>query len=397
MKKRNVIIVSSIVIVSVAAYLFFKKNNSENISWRMAQVERGDVKITITATGTINADTTVNVGTQVSGTIAKLYADFNTVVKQGDVIAVLDTTFLAAAVEDASATAQKAQIAVEQSKRDFDRTEELYKQKVAAQTDYELARTTYETNKNNLRSALAQLNRAKINLQYATIKAPISGIVISRQVDVGQTVAASFNTPTLFVIANNLKRMQVQATIDETDIGQVKLGQEVSFTVDAYPNDSFAGKVDQIRLQPVTVQNVVNYIVIISAPNPEMKLMPGMTANIIVKVEEHKDVMKVSAGALKFTPPAENGNGNAHADSLQHHHGQNKHDGRLWAVQGDSLVKKHVTTGLSDGTFTEINGDIKAGDWVITGINTTEEAAQQSQNPFMPRMRFGRTPTRRSQ
>lgn len=394
MKKKVIYGIAGLVVIAVAVFFYVRNGKENKISWRMAKVERGDVKIEITATGTINADTTVNVGTQVSGTLAKINVDFNSVVKQGQIIAMLDTTFLAAAVEDAEAAAQKAKIAVEQSKRDFDRTDELYKQKVAAQTDYEQALVSYETNKNILRSAQAQLNRAKINLQYATIKAPINGIVISRQVDIGQTVAASFNTPTLFVIANDLKKMQVQATIDETDIGQVKLGQDVTFTVDAYPNDSFAGKIEQVRLQPVTVQNVVNYIVVINAPNPELKLMPGMTANIIVKVEEHKSVLKVPASALKFTPPSENSNNNSHADSSHQTHGQNKREGRLWVVQGDSIVKKHLTVGLSDGTTAEVSGDIKEGDWVITGINTEEQAIQQNQNPFMPRIRPPTTPRR---
>jgi HlyD family secretion protein len=306
MKKSYWIIFGVVVLIAaIGVYFVFGTKKQTTVEWRTAKVEKGDIQVTVRASGTLQAVTTVQVGTQVSGIIKKIYVDFNSVVREGQVIAVLDTILLAQAVEDARASLKKSEIQVNQTKRDFDRTKVLFEQKVMAQADYDLALTAYETAVANAVSAQSALSRAKINLRYATIIAPISGVVVSRAVDVGQTVAASFSTPTMFTIANDLTKMQVQANIDEGDIGKILVGQTVKFTVDAYPDMSFDGTVRQVRLQPVVTQNVVNYTVIIDVPNPDLKLLPGMTANITVMVQEEKDVLKVPATALRFSPPQE--------------------------------------------------------------------------------------------
>ncbi|MEI7500115.1 MAG: efflux RND transporter periplasmic adaptor subunit [Bacteroidota bacterium] len=306
MKKSYWIILAVVIVVAaVAVYFIFGKKKNTVVEWRTAKIEKGDIQVTVRASGTLQAVTTVQVGTQVSGIIKKIYVDFNSVVREGEVIAVLDTILLAQAVDDAKASLKKSEIQVNQTKRDFERTKVLFEQKVMAQADYDLALTTYETAMANAISAQSALSRSKINLRYATIIAPISGVVVSRAVDVGQTVAASFSTPTMFTIANDLTKMQVQANIDEGDIGKIKVEQNVKFTVDAYPDMTFDGTVRQVRLQPVVTQNVVNYTVIIDVPNPDLKLLPGMTANITVMVQEEKDILKVPATALRFSPPQE--------------------------------------------------------------------------------------------
>ena len=433
MKKRYwIILIIVILVVAVAAYFLFGKKKDSVVEWRTAKVEKGDLQVTVRASGTLSADTTVQVGTQVSGIINKINVDFNSVVKKGQVIAALDTTFLAQAVDDARASLKRTEIQVNQTKRDFDRTKVLFDQKVVAQADYDLALSTYETAVTNATSAQASLNRAKINLRYSTIIAPISGVVVSRAVDVGQTVAASFSTPTLFTIANDLTKMQVQANIDEGDIGKIQVGQDVKFTVDAYPELNFNGSVRQVRLLPVVTQNVVNYTVIIDVPNPDLKLLPGMTANITVMVKEVKDILKVPATALRFSPPQEyidammknlpdsikkkrekwakegvrSGSGGMSAGmpggsaiGLQ---GGSRSGGdrprradvgTIWVKVGDSLKPRRVHTGISDGLNTEVSGKIQAGDEIILGMTTPQTTQtgqqQQQQNPFAPQMPRG--------
>jgi len=433
MKKAYWIIIIVIVIIAVAAWLFYGGKKTDAAVWKTAKVEKGDIQVTVKASGTLGAVTTVQVGTQVSGIINKLYVDFNSVVREGQVIAVLDTTYLAQAVDDANASLKRSQIQVNQAKRDYDRTKQLFDQKVMAQADYDLALTTYETAVTNASSAMAALNRAKINLHYATIKAPISGVVVSRAVDVGQTVAASFNTPTLFTIANDLTKMQVQASIDEADIGKILVGQDVTFTVDAYDDQTFNGTVKQVRLQPVITQNVVNYTVIVDVPNPDLKLLPGMTANITVMIREVKNVLKVPASALKFSPPREyiekmkkdmpdylrqrlsgwkregrggpggqsgpgkSGMGERAGGHMQGFNrdgsqkGQDRQNfGMIWIKEGDSIKPSRVIVGLSDGSYTEVKGKINEGDEVVTGSSQTQNnKPAQQQNPFAPQVQRG--------
>ena len=302
---KKVIIILAVLIIAAGAigYMFLKKDKTLEIEWETKTIEKGDIDIEITATGTLEAVTKVEIGTQVSGIVSKLYVDFNSKVKKGQVIARLDTTTLAASVFDSRANYNRKEILLNQANRDFKRTKQLFEEKVVAQIDYDKALDNYETAASNLVSAEAQLNRAVINLNYATITAPIDGVVISKTVEQGQTVASSFNSPTLFTIVNDLTKMQVEASIDEADIGQIKEGQSVTFTVDAFPGDVFNGEVKQIRLQPIIISNVVNYTVIVDVPNPDMKLMPGMTASITVSIDKREDVLKVPTKALKFSPP----------------------------------------------------------------------------------------------
>jgi HlyD family secretion protein len=395
--------------------------------------------MTVRASGTLQAVTTVQVGTQVSGIIKNIFVDFNSEVREGQVIAVLDTTLLAQAVEDARAALRRSEIQVNQTKREFERTKLLFEQKVMAQADYDLALTNYETAETNLISSRSALSRAKINLRYATIIAPISGVVVSRAVDVGQTVAASFSTPTMFTIANDLTKMQVQASIDEGDIGKIRVDQEVTFTVDAYTDATFSGTVRQVRLQPVVTQNVVNYTVIIDVPNPDLKLLPGMTANITVMVEEVKDILKVPSTALRFSPPQEyidayeknlpdsvkkmremwskrmqggqsgqggqgsmgsmggfggaGGQGGSERGMMrQGSSSQRRSGGIIWVKSGDSIRPHRVRTGVTDGLNTEIRGrNIKEGDEVVLGMVSKEAKTTQTQqqNPFAPQMPRG--------
>jgi len=305
MKKTFYIIVIIVVAVAVSGYFLFGKRGAEKYDFRFDKVSQGDLTVYVTATGTVNAVTSVDVGTQVSGIITKLYADFNSVVKEGQVIAQLDTTFLYQSLKDAEANLERAQAQFNDSKRNLDREKALIQRGLDSQLNYDAAVTTYETNEAAVKSAQASLDRAKINLAYATIYAPINGVVVNRAVNVGQTVAASFSSPTLFTIANDLRRMQVETTVDESDIGRVSIGEEASFTVDAYADEKFSGTVSQIRLAPQSIQNVVNYIVIIDVANDQLKLMPGMTANVKILVASAQNVMRVSNMALRFQPPSD--------------------------------------------------------------------------------------------
>ncbi len=303
--KKTLIISVIIAVLAVSAYFLFFNNKDAQYTFRFDKVSRGNLAVYVTATGTLNAVTSVDVGTQVSGIISKLYADFNSVVKAGNIIAQIDPTFLNQSVKNAQANVDKIQAQYNESQRSYERTKTLYDKQLESQANYDAALATAEADKASLKQAQAQLDLAKLNLQYATIYAPINGVVINRQVSVGQTVAASFSSPTLFTIANDLSKMQVEATVDESDIGSVSVGQTVTFTVDAYPNDNFTGKVSQIRLAPQIVSNVVNYTVIISVENDQLKLMPGMTANVKILVGEKNNVLSVSNLALRFQPPPE--------------------------------------------------------------------------------------------
>ncbi|MGC8595344.1 MAG: efflux RND transporter periplasmic adaptor subunit [Candidatus Kryptoniota bacterium] len=422
MKKRIIASIAVLIIVLGGVYFYVNNSRDSEVQWRTVKLERGDLNVVVTATGTLSADTTVQVGTQVSGTIAKLYVDFNSRVHRGQVIAKLDTTLLWAAVEDAEAGVAKARVALNQAKINLERTKKLFEKQLAAQSDLDAATATYESAEADLKSAQNSLTRAKINLGYATIVAPISGVVISRNVDIGQTVAASFNTPTLFTIANDLSKMQVQASVDEADIGNVKKGQDVTFTVDAYPAQIFHGRVTQIRLQPNINQNVVDYTVIIDVPNPDLKLMPGMTANISILVASDKNVFKVPTTALRFTPPREYIQSILKdlPDSIRERFQQRMHHGgmnaagaansqfgstsigvgstrellpgsyfRLWILDGKRLMPVRVKLGLSDGSYTEVDSpSLKEGQEVVVGI-LSDNSLQSNQNiPLGGRMRF---------
>lgn len=276
---------------------------SASIEYRFDTVQRGEISLTVTATGTLEAVTTVQVGSQVSGTIKALYADYNTIVQAGDVVAQIDPTFLEAQVKDSEAGVERLKALEEEARRNLDMAKKLYEKDHISQQEYDAKRTALDVATANRRSAEAGLDRARVNLKFATIRAPIDGVVISRNVDVGQTVAASLQAPVLFQIANDLAKMQVKTSIDEADIGKVQTGQEVSFTVDAYPDRRFRGRVSELRLEPIEANSVITYNVIIDVPNEDLSLMPGMTANVTILVERRSDVLKISSRALQFTPP----------------------------------------------------------------------------------------------
>lgn len=387
----------------------YNKGKKVEIFWRTVPIEKGDVTLLVTSTGALAADTSVDVGAQVNGIIAKIKVDFNSLVKRDQIIAVLDTTLYYAALVDAKASVQRAEIAKSEAQREYDRTKNLLDNKVAAQSDYDVALTNLQTAQGNCVSAKAQLDRAEINLKYCTIRSPIKGVVISRNVQVGNMVIASFNSPVLFTIAYDLTKMQVQANVDESDIGQIAIGQTAKFTVGAYPNDIFVGKVTQIRHQPITVQNVVNYVVIIEVDNPSLKLMPGLTANANILIDERKNVYKVPTSAFNFTPTEEYLQKHPNLpDSIRQYWLKQIHStaelkkrqisestimpSYLWIKSGNDVYPVKVKRGLNDGTYTEIEGDIKEGYEVATGVNHSQgpEASQVSSSPFMPKFPTGK-------
>jgi HlyD family secretion protein len=304
--KKKVLIIIAVLVVAAVAMLVFKPFTKKvaAVTFDTVKVEKGNITNTVTATGTIEAIKTVNVGTQVSGILQHVYVDFNDNVKQGQLLARLDETSLKAQLEQSQSQVDMAQAQLTFQEATYNRLKVLYDKKLIAQTDYDQALYNYQNSKASLNNAKSNLARSQVNLEYATITSPIDGVVLNRAVEEGQTVAASFNTPTLFTIVNDLTQMEVQTSVDEADIGKVKQDQRVEFTVDAYPDMKFEGSVSEVRLQPVTTNNVVTYVVILSAPNPEKKLMPGMTASAIIYVEEKTNTLIVSGKALRFTPDA---------------------------------------------------------------------------------------------
>jgi HlyD family secretion protein len=302
--KKKTLIIGAVAIAAIALILLLKplREKETAVTFDTVKVERGTITNTVTATGTIEAITTVEVGTQVSGIIQNIYVDFNDNVKQGEVLAKLDETSLHAQLDQSQASLDQAQAQLTYQESNWNRLKALYDKNLIAKADYDQALFNYENSKASVANAKSALARAKVNLDYATITSPIAGVVLNRAVEEGQTVAASFNTPTLFTIVNDLTRMEVQTSVDEADIGKVKDGQRVEFSVDAYPDDKFEGSVSQVRLQPVTTNNVVTYVVILSAPNPEKKLMPGMTASATIYVEEKANTLILSGKAIRFTP-----------------------------------------------------------------------------------------------
>jgi HlyD family secretion protein len=307
MKKKTLIIIGVVAVIAIAAILALKPFSKKDatVTFNTVKVEKGNITNTVTATGTIEAIKTVNVGTQVSGILQHVYVDFNDNVKQGQLLARLDETALQAQFDQSQSAVNQAQAQLNYEQATYDRLKVLYDKKLIAQADFDQAVFNFENAKGSLANAKFALARAKVNLDYATIYSPIDGVVLNRAVEEGQTVAASFNTPTLFTIVNDLTRMEVQTSVDEADIGKVKDGQRVEFTVDAYSDMKFEGIVSEVRLQPVTTNNVVTYVVILSAPNPDKKLMPGMTASATIYVEEKTNTLILSGKAVRFTPDKE--------------------------------------------------------------------------------------------
>ncbi len=368
-RKTMVAIALGAVGLLVVSYLVFGNGRKEE-HVRLETIQRGDVSLVITATGKINPVTRVQVGTQVTGTISKIHADFNTKVRKGDVIAQIDPTFLKAQLLEAEASAERARAQVDQAKKTLERATELYERKLISQAEKDEASTNYNLAVANAKQATAAYHRAEVSLQYTTIVSPIDGVVISRNVDVGQTVAASLQAPILFEIANDLSKIQVEAVIDEVDIGKVKVDQEATFFVDAYPEEQFRGKVAQIRLQPIVAQNLVGYEVIIDASNEESKLLPGMTANLSIVVETRKDVLRVPSAALRYQPALTQDQFTRFSSQFGDRFDL-KNNSMLWRPEGSGVFPVIVEAGITDGIFTEIrSGDVKEGMTVITGIST---------------------------
>ena len=328
--KRIAIIVLILALAGAGGWYAYSDAKTPTAQYRFVKVETGDLESIVSSTGTLNAVSMVQVGTQVSGTISKIFVDFNQKVHEGDLIALIDTTFLAASVRDSDSNYERARSQLDHAAREQRRIKILFDKKMASASDYEQAQYALDQSKTGLKSAQAALDRARINLRYASIYAPIDGTVISRPVDAGQTVAASFSAPTLFLIANDLRQMQILANVDEGDIGQIKEGLKVRFTVQAHPGKTFQGEVSQVRLQPSTIQNVVNYTVVVSVTNEDGLLLPGMTTTVDFLIERAQDVLKVPNAALRFRPTPE-----MMAEFRKQMERQGGEGGRAWA-QGDS-------------------------------------------------------------
>ena len=380
MKKLRIskiwIAVVVIVIVAVAAWAMSGGKKEEDINFKEEKVALKTLQNSVTATGTIEAVTSVTVGTQVSGIVNKLYVDYNSQVKKGQVIAELDKTNLLSELNTAKANLASAQSSLNYQAANMERYKTLYKKGLVSADEYENALLTYRQTKEQVASSKENVQRAQTNLGYATITSPIDGTVISKSVEEGQTVAASFNTPELFTIAKDLTNMQVVANVDEADIGGVKEGNRVTFTVDAYPDDTFEGTVKQVRLEATTTNNVVTYEVVISAPNADLKLKPGLTANVTIYTQERSGVLAVANKALRFTPTKETVGKDMKIVDCK---GKNK----VWTLNDKTLTAHPVTIGQTDGINTEITKGLKQGDKIVTEIMVNvpeeEDAPQQSQ------------------
>lgn len=374
MFKKIIVTISIFAAVGFGIWFFLIKGNKQAIKYKTAKIEKGPIESKVSATGTVNAVITVQVGSQISGTIKELHADFNSVVRRGQIIAMLDQkTFIAqrdqakANLINAMANVEKAKADLADKKQKFDRVSKLFKESLSAQSDRDSAEAAYLTAEAQIKSSEAQVEQSKaalelseVNLEYTIIKSPVDGIVISRNVDIGQTVAASFQTPTLFTIAKDLTKMQIDTSVDEADIGAIKMGQEAGFTVDAFPEMVFKGIVSQIRNAPIIVQNVVTYDVIVEVANKEMKLKPGMTANVSIVTSSIDNALKVPNTALRFKPQQKSNGENAQKPAKQE-----KGQG-IWLLKDGQLKPASLKTGISDGNFTEIKeGDVKEGDEVV--------------------------------
>ena len=377
------VVVAIVAIIAVAVWAFSGGKKEQQISFDTAPVASANIQNSITATGTIEPVTSVTVGTQVSGIVSKLYVDYNSVVKKGQVIAELDKTNLLSQLATAKTQLATAQSQLNYQTANYKRYQTLFQKGLVAADDYDNAKLSYRQAVEQVASAKEEVQRAQTNLGYATITSPIDGVVLSKSVEEGQTVAASFSTPELFTIAQDLTNMQVVADVDEADIGDVKEGERVSFTVDAYPDDTFVGTVKQVRQEATTTNNVVTYEVVISAPNADLKLKPGLTANVTIYTAERKGVLAVPSKALRFTPTKETV-GKMKIVDVQG--AKNK----VWTIEGNSIVAHKVNIGMADGTNTQIIGGVQAGIKVVTGLSVIggeephAEAAGGESSPFAP-------------
>ena len=396
-KKIILIAVAVVAVAGISIRLFGGSTAKHKVTYETATVIKGEISESITATGTIEPVTEVEVGTQVSGIIDKIYADYNSVVTKGQLIAEMDRVTLQSEVASQRAAYNGAKAEYEYQRKNYERNRGLHEKQLISDTDYEQSVYNYEKAKSSYESSQASLAKAERNLSYATITSPIDGVVINRAVEEGQTVASGFKTPTLFTIAADLTQMQVVADVDEADIGGVKDGQRVTFSVDAYPNDTFEGVVTQIRLgedsstssgSSGTSGTVVTYEVVISAPNPDLKLKPRLTANVTIYTLDRKNVLSVPARALRFTPEKPLIGENDIVKDCESEH-------KLWTREGNTFIAHPVTVGISNGVNTEIVNGIDEGATVVTeatigrmpGEGPTADMPQEpsgEKSPFMP-------------
>jgi len=379
-KKGAQLIVALAAILIVTVWLMNGKAQKLPIDINYTIVEKKDICSGVTATGTIEPVTKVEVGTQVSGIISKVYVDYNSVVKKGDLIAELDRTNLISELSSSENNMKSAQVEYEYQKKNFERITTLYQKGLVSADDFDTANLSFQKAKNSYETSIFNVQKARTNLGYATITSPIDGVVLSKAIEEGQTVASSYNTPTLFTIAADLTDMRLIADIDEADIGNVQVGQRCVYTVDAFPNDEFEGFVTQVRQEPTTTSNVVTYEVVISAANPDLKLKPGLTANVTIYTLEEKGIVAVSNKALRFTP---NITLLGEEYKIRDCGGKNK----LWTLEENTFVAHHVNVGITNGSLTEIISGIPAGTEVVSEVSvTTKSTSQTSQerSPFAP-------------
>lgn len=387
-RKKIIIIGISVLVFLTLLYFFFGRKKEEAVAFETAIPEKGHIAAIITSTGTIQPVDTVAVGTQVSGIIASIYTDYNAQVKKGQLLAELDPTLMQATVDQIKGQLAQSQSNLNYQQINYGRQKELFDVGAISKAAYDLATNSYETAQANVNSIKAQLRSAQQNLSFTKIYSPMDGVVLNRSVSVGQTVAASFNTPTLFSLAKDITKMQVQAKVDEADIGDVQKGDRVTFTVDAYIDQTFEGKVAEIRLQPSTSNNVVTYTTIIETSNADMKLKPGMTATVTIYTKEANNALTVPVSALKFSiepgqlkPPYQ----------LVQNRTDDTARNEVWVLKGNQVIRRPIKIGINDNTKVQITGGVGAGDSVITAILNTKETTTQNMgsNPFLP------TPRRR--
>ncbi|MBI5326924.1 MAG: efflux RND transporter periplasmic adaptor subunit [Deltaproteobacteria bacterium] len=392
MFKKTIIAILLLAIIGFGLWYFLLKGNGQTVKYKTVKVERGSIESSVSATGAVNAVVTVQVGSQVSGTIKELYVDFNFMVKQGQIIALLDQKTFNAQKDQAKANLINAAANMEKAKADlidkrqrFDRITKLFNESLVAGSERDSAEAAYRAGEAQLKSAEAQVEQykaalelAEVNLEYTIIKSPVDGVVISRNVDTGQTVAASFQTPTLFTIAKDLTKMQVNTNVDEADIGAVRVGQNATFTVDSYPELIFEGLVSQIRNAPIIIQNVVTYDVIINAANKDLKLKPGMTANVSITTSYKDNVLKIPAAIFRFKPAEEAGQKQAKQEKRI----------KIWVLKNGKLNPVFIKTGVSDGSYTEVaEGDIAEGDEVVVDtLGKKNESANKTTPPGFHRL-----------
>ena len=401
MKKKLIIVAGLIAVAGFATWFFWPSQKSVSFTTRV--VTKDTVKSTVTATGSLAPVDQVQVGTQVSGEVKKIYVDFNSHVKKGQLLAELDKSTLQERLNQCNASLQSATSSYTLALQNYNRTKTLFDQKAATKSDLDKDQDALSQAKAKVTQAQTNVREAKVNLSYAEIYSPIEGVVLGKEVEEGQTVASSFSTPTLFTIARDLKDMQVEAKIDEADIGAVKKGQKVTFTVDSYNGETFEGTVNQIRLSPNTTNNVVTYTVIISAPNPEEKLYPGMTASITIITESEADLVvpvaatnwKPTEEIIKALPRPKDGGEGCHPAAGREGRpqgtmpatGNDRNTKTVWLKNGDKIMPRHVTVGLGDGVNYIVKGGVSEGDTIITNASygTKVKGGNNANNPFMPK------------